>query len=406
VILALLAGCNRYDLFLVIDGSGGRAPDADLLFVIDNSQSMVEESVGLAESFGRFVTALERRGERYGTDGLGDAVEKYVDLVQDPGLFVDYQLAIATIDAPATGGALIGDPPLLRKETPDLADAFVRNLMCEATCFPDRAQVPSNPALQCDDPFDGQVTQEMLDCVCGVDQWIGHCGGSGEQGIETVLNAMCRAVVDPPPECFEEGVLVAADANTNAGLIRRDSTFIPVVITDEGDNSPRVPRVQAVPQKYYDLFGKVGIPMVWAVISPAMNEDFELVCPSTADSWGLMRYEYLADRTGGLHVDIHGEDCLEADWTSTLERLGDLVTGGSRSFPLPMPPVPTSIAVELDGRGVEEADSRGEDVFGAPIYTDGWTYEEESQSVLLHGDVAPKLGEEVRIWFWPAHLEP
>lgn len=396
-----LAGCNRYELFVLTDGHGARPNDADVLFVIDNSDSMLEESVALAENFEGFVDGLAARTEGYGTDGLPDAVDLYVDYVQDPAYFVDYQLAITTIDAGATGGALKGD--VLTKGTDGLGGAFNRSLMCEAACFPERQAVPTDAGYRCGDPFTGAVTQQYLDCLCGDDGWLGHCGNGKEEGIEAVYDAVCRAVDDPPDTCFDgDGPLTRAEAHTNAGLLRPGATLIPVVVTDEGDGSRRLAAVDAVPQRYVDLFAALGTPMAWAVIGPALTDAFELACPGTATSWGVLRYVYLADTTGGVTIDIHGADCGPVNWATALGQLGNLVGGGVRSYVLPQRPVVSSIVVELGGERVDPAPEVGEDVFGAPIHGDGWSYDPDKIAVVLHGAALPENGERVQIWFQPA----
>ena len=54
--LTLLAGCNSYELFRVTGyEQASFSNDADILFIIDNSQSMAEESTALASNFDRFV---------------------------------------------------------------------------------------------------------------------------------------------------------------------------------------------------------------------------------------------------------------------------------------------------------------------------------------------------------------
>lgn len=399
----LLAGCNRYDLFVTAGGPGeGRGNKADVLFVIDNSDSMYEESVALAENFGQFVQRLTGREAGVSTDGLPDAVDNYVEYVKDPALFVDYQLAITTVDSAADAGALFGDTPILAKGEGDVQGVFTETLMCDVTCFSDRRLVPADPSYSCGDPFSGTVSQQYLDCLCGADAWVGHCGAGAEQPLEAVWNAMCRAVEDPPEECFEDSTLRPTDAGSSAGFLRPGATFIPVVVTDEGDGSHRIANVQSLPGAYVELYDLIDQPMAWAVIGPGLDEDYEVACPGLATSWGTLRFEYLVQQTGGLKLDIHSPDCGPADWAAALDRLGDLIGGGVSAFRLPRDPAPGSIAVEVGRRVVDEAEAIGQDVFGETAWGDGWTYREEDRTVLLHGDAIPEPGEEVRIWFWPA----
>ena len=395
-------GCNQYDLFVIADERGGRPNDADVLFVVDNSDSMADESVALAENFSAFVAQLAAADLAATNTGLPDAVDDYVAYSRDPSAFVDFQLAITTIDAAATTGALVGDPAILRKGDPGLVTSFVRNLMCDATCFADRALVDADPAFVCGGPWNGEVSREFLDCLCGADAWLGNCGGGNEEGLEAVYGAMCRAVDDPPAACFEDTALTVEQAGSNAGLIRPGATFIPVIVTDEGDASHRMQNVEAVPTRYVDLLVELGVNTAWAVIGPGLDENLELVCPGLATSWGTLRYEYLVQRTGGVKLDIHDATCAPGDFATALSRLGDLVGGGVRAFVLPREPVPSSIVVEVGGRPVDLSDRLGTDVFGEDLFTDGWSYEEESRTVLLHGDIGPGPGEEIRIWFWPA----
>lgn len=402
MILLSWLGCNQYDLFLIQDDRGARPNDADVLFVIDNSDSMADESVALAENFGAFVTQLAARDLAATHEGLPDAVEDYVAYSREPSDFVDFQLAITTIDARETTGALKGEPPVLRKGDEGLVTSFVRNLMCESTCFADRILVDPDPEFVCGEPWNGQVSREFLDCLCGPDDWLGHCGGGNEEGLEAVYGAMCRAVDDPPAACFEDTALTVDEIGSNAGLIRPGATFIPVIVTDEGDASHRMQNVEAVPTKYVELLAELGVPTAWAVIGPGLDENLELVCPGLATSWGTLRYEYLVQKTGGVKLDIHDATCAFGDFAAALTDLGNLVGGGIRAWQLPREPVPSSIVVEVGGRPVDPSDTLGQDVFGEDLYTDGWTYEAESRTVLLHGDIGPGPGDEIRIWFWPA----
>jgi len=400
--LMLLAGCNRYDLFVVVgDEQRALSNRADVLFVIDNSSSMSEESRALANNFGGFVQRLAGRAAEQGTDGLPDAVGGYVDLIQDPALLTDFQLAITTTDATALGGALLGDRPIVRKGDPDIEEAFIANLMCEASCFTARGQVPADPDFTCGDGFTGEVSREFLDCTCGQDAWVGNCGGGGEEGLEAVLAAVCRAVDDPVEDCFEEGTLDARAAGTNAGLVRPDTTFIPVIVTDEGDGSRRLQNLDPVPLLYAELFRDLGVSMAWAGILPALTAEDEVVCSGLAQSWGVLRYDFFIRQSGGLRLDVHDAECEPADFGVALDRLGALIGGQVNAYMLPRKPVEGSIAVEVDGRNIDEARVEGEDIFGLPTYGDGWSYRDEDNVVRLHGEALPEPGEQVRIYFWP-----
>lgn len=401
--LATLLACNRYELFLLAGGDGTRQSDkAEVLFVIDNSSSMIEESTALAENFHVFLDRLTGLEAGLATTGLEGAVDQYIAVSINPGAAVDYQLAITTTDATHDAGRLLGKERILPKGTPGLEAAFHETLLCEATCFPNRDVVPSDPDVACGDPFSGTITREYLDCTCGADEWVGDCGAGTEEPLEAVLDALCRAVDDPPDSCF--GGLSPLDPNhahTNIGLVRDRTTFVPVIVTDEGDWSRRTPTAEEVPIEYIDLFDEIGVDLAWAVIAPGLDEDYEVSCPGPALSWGLIRFDLLVEDSGGLRVAIDGGDCSPTDWAESLDRLGELVTSGISAFRLPREPVVGSIAVEVGDTAWAEAQRIGFDIFDRPAWSDGWTYDAAERTVALHGDAIPEAGEDVAIWFLP-----
>ncbi len=402
--LATALACNRYELFLVTGGDGTRRSDrAEVLFVVDNSASMLEETVGLAENFHVFVERLTGREAGLSTEGLLGAVDQYVAIAGDPSAAVDYQLAITTTDATNHAGQLLGEQPILPKGTPGLDTVFNRTLLCEAACFPERDIVPSAPDHTCGDPFSGEITQQYLDCTCGADEWVGECGAGAEEPLEAVLDALCRAVDDPPASCFEgDSPLDPKLARSNEGLVRTRTTFVPVIVTDEGDSSRRTPTAEEVPAEYQKLFDEIGVDMSWAVIAPALDDDYEVACPeSPALSWGLVRLDLMVEDSGGLRVAIDGDHCGPTDWAASLDRLGDLVTSGISTFRLPREPIVSSIAVEVGTETWDEAQRIGYDIFDRPAWSDGWSYVADDRTVVLHGEAIPEAGEDVAIWFLP-----
>lgn len=398
-----LAGCNRYALFVVEDGRDKLGADADVLFVLDNSESMREESVALVESFVRFVDAVasfEAELEAIGDDGLEDAVAGYIAEAGFAGGFVDLHLAVTSIDAAATRGALLGEPPVLAGSDPDLVESFVRTVVCEATCFVDRNDVPTDPEHRCADGFKGAVTREYLDCACGVDEWLGHCGASVEEGLESAYLALCRTESEPPVECFEGGLL-EEERDSSPDFRREGATYLPIVITDEGDQSHRLPAVDPVPELYDRLFTEFGVPTRFAVVAPELDASLQVPCAPTVASWGISRYDYMVEGTGGLRLPIYDDGCGSPDWATALEQIGAVVNGTTTAFELEFPAVPASIAVEVGERRVPEAEVLGLDAFEQQEYSDGWFYVRRDQTVYLHGSAVPGPDERVRIWYLP-----
>ncbi|MBT3223153.1 MAG: hypothetical protein HN348_29110, partial [Proteobacteria bacterium] len=229
------SGCNQYQLFrLAGHQQESFSNQADLLFVIDNSDSMVEEASSLATNFDDFVRDLTEGDEGATYDGLNDAVTDYIRFVTERSGFINYRLSITTTDVATSYGALYGDPDILTRGDKGVSDDFITNLLCEATCFQEN-DVPAG-AGSCSSPLGSQVTQNWLDCTCGADVWKDNCALVGqEEGLEAIFMALCRSVAYPPDECYDAiDEFSSADELSNEGMLRDNATFIPVIITDEG----------------------------------------------------------------------------------------------------------------------------------------------------------------------------
>ena len=251
----------------------GNTPDeppgtqTDILFIIDNSASMYNEAEALAMNFDGFMAQIAN---------------------------IDHQLAITTTDVAATYGALYGDSPIIKPGDDDRSATFQENLLCSATCF-NQSMVPSNPAYICGDPVE-EVSQEYLNCVCGPDQWAGHCGSGQEEHLEALFMALCRSTNSPPDECFEQNQFEEPDIGSNTGLLRENATLIPVIISDEGDTSRRLAQGEPEPTVYEQLYEKFGRQMTFAVIGP---DPYNVCNSGGAVSWGVDRFQYFIDETQG-----------------------------------------------------------------------------------------------------------
>ena len=103
--------------------------------------------------------------------------------------------------------------------------------------------MPSNPDYECGDPIGEEITRQYLNCLCGENVWEDQCGSGQEEGLEAIFMAMCRASENPPSECFsDKNQFEDVHVGSNAGLLREDSTLIPIIVTDEGDVSTLAPR--------------------------------------------------------------------------------------------------------------------------------------------------------------------
>lgn len=406
-VAAALSGCNQYRLFQFTGFEQETfSAKADILFVVDNSDSMQEEATSLATSFAGFVGQLSEETDAFPTETLADAVQFYAASTAAEGGFVNYQLGVTTTDVDAGPGELYGSGLISRFED-DPSRAFAKNVLCEATCF---NEAPPGGNVTCGDPLGNNVTSTWLDCECD-GAWEANCGGAQEEPIEAVFMAMCRSVPNPPFECFNEEFsdFRPADVMSNGEFLRDNSTFIPVIVTDEGDDSRRVEGNEPIPTVYRNLFGQFDRRMVWTVIGPQRNEGGGFPCPTGASDWGTLRLNHFVESTSGLFIPItdQGNGCAARDFDDSLAQLSDLLNNLNRSFRLGTLPVDGTIVVfTSDGGTVPEAEFLGFSDAGVPIYDTGWSYDLGTNTVLLHGDAVPSFDEAVTVYYQPQDGNP
>jgi hypothetical protein len=341
--LVLLAACNRYEHFNVAGYEQASFDnEADVLFVIDNSPSMSEETASLALNFNIFITTLTSTedGAEQITETLSDAVGNYVDYTQQRGRFLDYNLAITTTSAdyssgetdgidPGEAGTFLGDPTVLSKGDDDVDELFEANLLCEAAYWSDAA-VPSDPSYECGDDPQGVITQEYLDCTCGFNGWDNAAGSGDEEPLESALNALCRAVDDPPEVCFNElSPFAESQTWTNDGFYREKGTVVVVIVSDEGDSSRKLAQGDEDPLVYLEAFADFSKPVKFVGIGPQWDGSSVSCVDTSVPTWSVERVETMAIETGGYYSSISDENCEPADFAEELRKLGVLLQASS-----------------------------------------------------------------------------
>ena len=402
--LPLLAAsaCTQDDLFRVTGFQQETfSNDADILFILDNSSSMSQESAELAINFGTFIETLAGEdGGNASADGLGDAVDNYIEFASRRTGFIDFGIGIASTD-PADVGALRGERVEFGQA--DVTGRFQRAILCDSTCWTTEA-VGNDPGYTCGDEYD-RITEQVLDCECGAGGWgIGqNCGGGREEGLEQVLLAMCGAVEDPPEACFdpdESPGFTEDRVGQNEGLIRPGGTFIPVIVTDEGDASRREADADSIPENYERIFRAFGVRMAWAHIGTRPTSDPDNCNGDTqVPAWAVARYDYFVEETDGLRADIavnNGNGCEVQDFGETLQQLGELINRLQRDFRLAAIPDIDTLQVFVDGREVDPAELSGDNEFGT-----GWSYNPDDNAIEFHGEAVPDYDEKVRIYYLP-----
>ena len=421
----LLVGCNHYEIFNI---AGYEQSDfsnkADILFLIDNSSSMADEAAALALNFDTFIgTLASSEGGTPATEDLSDAVDNYVTEFNDRGRIIDYQLAITTttVDYTASGdegaidpgeaGLLLGDPTVISRTYPSVADAFTHNLLCEATCWSASA-VEDVESYNCGDDPQGVISEQYLDCICGADAWKDHCGAGTEEHLEAILLAYCRAAAEPPEICYDDiSPFTASDVGTNPGFLRDDSTAVVVIVTDEGDTSRRLENGDEDPEIYAAALEEFGFPIRVAVIGPDYDQESgSFICNSGgATTWGAERLINLADATSGFYNPIEettDSECATTDFSVHLNDLGSLLNSLSNVFQLQTIPDVETIRVYVDGEPIPEAIATTDETTGEITYDAGWSYDPSQNAVVFWGDTVPDYNQDVRIYYLPLDGKP
>ena len=428
---ALLAsGCNRYELFNQAGyEQASFSNDADIVFVIDNSPSMAEETAALALNFNTFIDVLTSEdGAEPDTDTLSDAVDNYVTYTQERGRFLDYNLAITTTSVdysvgptssvdPGEAGLFIGSPTVIEKGSGDVAAQFRQNLLCDAAYWQISA-VPRDPEYECDseDPeTPATISQDYLDCVCGGTGWEDNPLGSGdEEPLEAALMALCRSVPDPPEACYNELAPFASTTElTNDGWYRDEGTIVVVTVSDEGDNSRRLAQGEEDPEPYLEAFQSFEKPVKFVSIGLEIGESGGPICPTTTvPVWSIERMQALTDETGGFYGAIAEEtgsgDCVPGDFAGLLQDLGKLLANLEKTFQLQSVPDVSTIRVWIDGAEIDavatDPDAAGEDVDTSTW--NGWTYDSAQNAIVFWGPAIPPYNADVEIFYRPLDGKP
>lgn len=414
-VLTLGAGCNQYEMFRVTGYEQlSFSNKADILFVIDNSDTMRSQAESMAVNFSQFVGDLDPGQRDVTFDGLDDAVDNYIGYVQDRGQFLDFRFTLTTSDVDANSGERLG--PTLKRGDAGVTFNFLEQLACEGICF--NGAVQTDPGYSCGD-IPEKISTEYLTCACGGGGWNTTCGSAVEEQLESVFLAMCRAVENPPTACFEDivipnpdnpdyptivpSLLSDRDRGTNDGMLRDGVTFFPVIVSDEGDNSRRLFEQERIPLKYEQLFAQFDTRMTWVTIGQRPNQSQnDARCPGTAQIWGIDRFDYLVQTTSGKAIDIFDTSCDPRDFAEALGELAELLNNLVASFALQAVPVPGSIVVIVDGKKVDESEQTGVDArFGLPEFSDGWSYRSSDNSVVFHGEAIPSNDSNVEVYYQP-----
>ncbi|NOY93628.1 MAG: hypothetical protein GXP55_20780 [Deltaproteobacteria bacterium] len=204
------------------------APPVDVLFLVDNSNSMIEEQVSLKERFPELVDSLTS-GE---VGGRADAVRSFPP-VDDIHLgVVDSDMGTGGYLVPTCSESNFGDDGILR----------TRGDVSAGGCS---SSYPSFLSFRAGD----SATTFAADASCLASLGTGGCGF--EQPLDAVLKALTPTT---SATTFYRGTRGHGDTE-NAGFLRPNSILAVVLLTDEDDCSASDPDLynQSSPRYMGDL---------------------------------------------------------------------------------------------------------------------------------------------------------
>ncbi len=436
-LVGLASGCNRYALFNQAGyEQAAFSNNADILFVVDNSSSMSQEAGALGTSMDAFIERLTSTdGAVAVTETLTDAVGNYITYTQERGKFLDYKIGITTTTPddnasdgmdPGEGGRLVG-PPIL-KDDPDVAAAFRETMLCDTTYWPSNTPRTNSGAItDCSTTPEEGITQEFLDCVCGFDIWRETEEGTGtEEHLESALMALCRSVEDPPDTCYDDywgSIFPDVDPasepgqNYNEGFLRKDSTVVLVIVTDEGDSSRRIPQTGTennLATEYIDAFSQfennIKVVGIGPLYDPEVDQQPRCIEGAGFGGYLVERIQNAAEETGGFYRSITEEDagagCVNSDFSEHLSELGVLLEDLDTAFQLQSVPDVSTIQVWLDGEEVPKAPPIVNQATGVTTYEEGWSYDSAQNAVVFWGEWVPDYNADVEIFYRPLSDKP
>jgi len=438
--LALGSCANPYDL-LVHDRfeQAGFNSDVDILWVVDNSNSMSDEQAGLAANFGEFISQFANVGNEEGQvldyDTITDATVAWAEFIQNQDRFLNYNMGVVTTDSGGTANGTLGN---------------IRSMAAVGS-----GQTCDTPRIL--RPQDDNVSADFIDLVnVGID------GSGDESGIFNAALALCKGMDgdfwagldslpdnDPvkvicdrvPTQERATGDVLPCNADAEGNFFRDGAATVVVIVSDEGDaavtgsftglppelwlkqcvddnaGNPGFGECSCKTQWYLDFFDGMGRPVVFATISPSYQLKGEPLAwcdggtidvPGPCNEFGsstcsLDLYQQAACESLGLYVPIAENvggvtqedppDCRDVNFQDALTNIGALIAGLSQGWRLSMAPDLESISVFVND---EEVPRQSDSPSG------GWRYVPTTNGIAFAGEAVPGFNAIVDIYYLPA----
>lgn len=210
----------------------------DILWVVDNSGSMIEEQQALAENFQEFISGLTVCRGSAGEDDLCDFTSKRCTVSGAPCNPPDYHIGVISTDVRPSSTL---DQGRLRRAgvcapSPGASPAGGKTRYCQSDnrhCAHDAADPSSDPANSVCDmgnviTYVTPTTPNAAGAFSRLVQ-VGTGGAASERGIEAAARALGRhtdrntGMFVPPP-------------SENAGFVRPEASLFVIFVSDEDDD--------------------------------------------------------------------------------------------------------------------------------------------------------------------------
>jgi len=385
----------------------------DILWVIDNSGSMIEEQKELQENFNSFITSFVGNGYDFRiavitTDAwiTGDFADMPTAISNlRPGGYTNFDDfnasgAISSECDGVEGVAPFGpDPTEFVQSSPLLSSAFLDGNVNYGEVSP--AAVGSTTGYPIISSLDDDIanggtidfsltsagdgdanSSDDIESIFGQSVLQGVCGSGAESGIRSVLTAL--------------------DNPANAGFPREDAHFAVIVVSDEEDN------IDFVNRDTNPAFSVANVDSaIKAKLLGSSTYSFHTIGILDGDTTCLdassdvyqasftTKYEDLSDLSGGEKISL----C--SDFSVGLQEIAQTIIETTVEFPLVDTPE------NPDGAGfvVSVKPPGGSDFAVVPKDdTNGWSYNAERNSIVFNGNQIPAQGAEINIVFDPDSL--
>jgi len=268
----------------------------------------------------------------------------------------DYHIGVTSTDIynPDHQGRLLGEVPIISRATPNAGDVFAADVN------------------------------------------VGTDGKGDEQGLATALLALSEPHI----------------SGANQGFLRDDSYLFVIFVSDEDDHSFGEPGYFVRRFEQIKGIGNDGMSKTAAVVGDV--PEVPAWCRENKNAEPGERYTEVAAGTGGLALSICSDD-----FAGNLDQLGFSAAGLKRYFTLSRAPLPATLAVwvktscaaepmprDVCAEFYNDCGGAAADVYGATCILrqalpDGWSYEEESNSIRFYGRALPPFSAVIEVGYIP-----